>query len=123
MLNFVDMGAGVIILGIAITFISVTIYYQWHKNRDRGGVVWEDNDYYVSEGSENHSKCQIDIDDAFMIHNHHMLPGWLKKKKEIIFLQRSIKKGEMIGSGQFGAVFKGTLNLGNAVYVFVFLLT
>ena len=46
-------------------------------------------------------------------------PG--KEKKEMIFLQSSIEKGQMIGRGQFGVVFKGKISLGNAVYVFIFL--
>ena len=83
-------------------------------------MLWEDNEYHESGVSENHDDYEIDTKYAFTIYNHHMLPRWLQEKKEMIFLQRNIEKGELLGSGQFGVVFKGTLTLGNAVYVIIF---
>ena len=38
----------------------------------------------------------------------------LKLRKEMIFPKESIETMHQIGSGQFGAVFKGTFNHGNA---------
>ena len=120
MLNFAGLSSSVILLAIAIIFVFLTIYNHWRKHREITGVMWEDNEYYNSEGSERGNELQIENEDEFAIHNHPMLPDWLKERKEMIFLQRCIEKGQKIGSGQFGIVFKGKLTLGNAVYVFVF---
>ena len=121
--NFGELSFGVIPLAIVITFVFLSICKRWYKNREMPVVKWEDKEYYLSEIIENDKDCQTDIDDAFTLHNHPMLPGWLKEHKDMIFLQSNIEKGQMIGRGQFGVVFKGKINLGNAVYVFMFLIT
>ena len=47
----------------------------------------------------------------------YVLPDWLRKRKEMIFPETSVMKGQQLGKGQFGTVFKGALVQGNAVYV------
>ena len=46
-----------------------------------------------------------------------LIPSWLKDRKEIIFSPRCIEKGEELGRGQYGYVYKGKLTLGKSVYV------
>ena len=43
------------------------------------------------------------------------LPKWLLKRPELAFQQQFIQKGQILGSGHYGTVFKGTLMQGNAV--------
>ena len=49
--------------------------------------------------------------------NFDCLPDWLQKRKEMIFPNTAVIKGQKLGKGQFGIVFKGALVQGNAVYV------
>ena len=69
-------------------------------------IRWEKNHIY-------------DDKESLIEENEHesVLPGWLKERKELIFSQDCVEKGKALGSGQFGAVFKGKFIHGNAVYV------
>ena len=53
--------------------------------------------------------------DAKGVEDASILPQWLLKRKEMIFSHMYIEQQEKLGSGQFGAVFKGRLRQGNAV--------
>jgi hypothetical protein len=44
-----------------------------------------------------------------------VLPQWILDHADMIFPTNSIKKLGIIGSGQFGTVYKGTYCQGNAV--------
>ena len=44
-----------------------------------------------------------------------ILPDWLNDRKEMVFPKGSVVKGKQLGEGQFGTVFKGNLQQGNAV--------
>ena len=59
---------------------------------------------------------EANIEDFSSNAEDWMFPNWLQQKKEIIFPRKSVVKGECIGRGQFGSVFKGQLTQGNAVY-------
>ena len=85
-------------------------------------VIKEDNEDYISEKCESVKECLIDTTDIFPIHEHPLLPDWLKLQTEMIFPHRCIEKHQMIGRGQYGVVFKGKITVGNSVYVFTFLL-
>ena len=54
--------------------------------------------------------------DLFLFEEDWMLPDWLQEKKEMVFPQHTIVKGECLGRGQFGTVFKGKLVQGNSEY-------
>ena len=75
-------------------------------------MTWEDNISYNSEKSE----CE-DRKDFCFGEEDWMLPIWLQNKKDLIFYKSSVIKGDLLGRGQFGAVFKGKLVQGSAVYV------
>ena len=44
-----------------------------------------------------------------------IFPDWLHGRKEIIFPSDCIVKGDKLGSGQYGSVYRGTLFQGQAV--------
>ena len=72
-------------------------------------MKWEENEFYTSENSKNEG-----FEDNDFVGDDSRLPLWLKLRKEMIFPKESIETMHQIGSGQFGAVFKGTINHGNA---------
>ena len=72
-------------------------------------MKWEENEFYTSENSKNEG-----FEDNDFVGDDSRLPTWLKLRKEMIFPKVSIETMHQIGSGQFGAVFKGTFNHGNA---------
>ena len=43
------------------------------------------------------------------------LPKWLKERPDMIYPQTCIERGQQLGDGQFGTVFKGKLVLGKSV--------
>ena len=79
------------------------------KKQATRNMKWEENEFYTSEKSENEG-----FEVNGFIGDDSRLPMWLKLRKEMIFPKESIEKMHQIGSGQFGAVFKGTFNPGNA---------
>ena len=66
-------------------------------------VVWQKNSL-----SDN-NRISNSLNDA------SGMPDWLKDRSEMIFSSSLITKGKQLGQGQFGTVFKGKLNQGNAV--------
>ena len=87
-------------------FISIKHYRESSNIRTRE-FIWEDNKLYKEVDENVKEDCYGDW----------MLPDWLQQKKKMIFPKKSIVKGECVGRGQFGCVFKGKLVQGNAVYV------
>ena len=67
-----------------------------------------------SKAKEVHREEAIEDND---FDKDYVLPDWLRKRKEMIFPETSVMKGQQLGKGQFGTVFKGALVQGNAVYV------
>ena len=49
------------------------------------------------------------------LNNASGMPDWIEDRSEMIFSRNLITKGKQLGQGQFGTVFKGKLNQGNAV--------
>ena len=74
-------------------------------------MIWEENALYFSQKSEFE-----EMKDFCFGEEDWMLPIWLQNKKDMIFYQSSVIKGDLLGRGQFGAVFKGKLVQGSAVY-------
>ena len=66
-------------------------------------IVWKQNTLYDGNYSLSHSDTKYN------------LPDWLSDRKEMIFLQKYVVKGKLLGKGQFGNVYKGKLHQGSAV--------
>ena len=62
---------------------------------------------------ENKVETKIDLTQA----EDNMLPDWLRDRKEMLFPETAVIRGEQLGRGQFGVVLKGALIQGKAVYV------
>ena len=73
------------------------------QNANDDDVVWQKNSISDNNRSSN------TLDDA------SGMPDWLKDRSGMIFSRNCITKGKQLGQGQFGTVFKGKLNQGNAV--------
>ena len=71
-------------------------------------MIWRENLLYKD--------VEANVEEFSSMAEDWMFPNWLQEKKEMIFPRKSIVKGECIGRGQFGSVFKGKLIQGNAVY-------
>ena len=71
----------------------------------------------VSNKEETQTKTLIVEQCSTRQNNFDCLPDWLQKRKEMIFPNTAVIKGQKLGKGQFGIVFKGVLVQGNAVYV------
>ena len=74
-------------------------------------INWEKN--YDYENNES----RIELIGIEKNDHESILPEWLKERKEMIFSSDCVEKGKELGSGQFGAVFKGKFIQGHAVYV------
>ena len=103
-----------LILLLFLSMISAAAGLLWKrsvlkKKQARRNMKWEENDFYTSENSKDEG---FEVND--FVGDDSRLPMWLKLRKEMIFPKESIEKMQQIGSGQFGAVFKGTFNPGNA---------
>ena len=97
-------------LGIMLAAAGLVWKRSNHKKKQATrNMKWEENEFYTSEKSENEG-----FEVNGFIGDDSRLPMWLKLRKEMIFPKESIEKMHQIGSGQFGAVFKGTFNPGNA---------
>ena len=66
-------------------------------------MSWESNDLYMSRSSDDE-----DNEEPF-------LPDWLKDRSEMIFKSSCVQKGQKLGSGQYGSVYKAKLIQGSAV--------
>lgn len=75
--------------------------FNW-QNNDNYDCVNNDGEIAIIE-KKKHETCD--------------LPIWLEDRKEMVFSQDCVVKGQLLGSGQFGAVFKGKFIHGKAVYV------
>ena len=106
---------------ITIFLIAALLWYCYNKRKTQGRsltsfgkkiecskVTWENNsDYECDDGLIKNEKND----------QEPVLPDWLKERKEMIFSSDCVEKGKKLGSGQFGAVFKGKFIQGLAVYV------
>ena len=91
-------------------------YIIGHIFRFRNGIT-----------SGNHCICLNKLSSSFSSQNsycssriciHTILPHWMFEKPELICPPDSIQKGELIGSGQYGMVYKGSYNHGTARFVY-----
>ena len=63
------------------------------------------------------NKNKDSLEDEVNQREESVLPNWLRNRKEMIFSESSIIKGQQLGKGQFGIVMKGVIIQGNARYV------
>ena len=97
-------------LGIMLAAAGLVWKRSNHKKKQATrNMKLEDNEFYTCENSKNEG-----FEDNAFVGDDSRLPMWLKLRKEMIFPKESVETMQQIGSGQFGAVFKGTINHGNA---------
>ena len=74
------------------------------KTTNLSQIMKSQNDHlYDSQGSrEDGSK-----EDGY--------PEWLSKRQEMLFSSCNLERGQKLGSGHYGSVYKGKLSQGNAV--------
>ena len=91
-------------------------YIIGHIFRFRNGIT-----------SGNHCICSNKLSSSSSSRNsycssriciHTILPHWMLEKPELVCPPDSIQKGELIGSGQYGSVYKGSYNIGTARFVY-----
>ena len=93
----------IILVLIAIKSFPYCKKIQMNRNATMNDFIWKQNSLYNSDES---------LDS---LNENSGTPGWLKCRKEMLFSEDNIKKGQQLGKGAFGTVFKGQLNQGNAV--------
>ena len=102
----------IILLFLGIMSAAAVLVWKRSCHKKKQAITnmkWEENEFYTSENSKNEG-----FEDNDFVGDDSRLPMWLRLRKEMIFTKKSIEKMQKIGSGQFGAVFKGTFNHGNA---------
>ena len=90
--------------------VSIKLACKWRSKNSRRNMTWQENLLYTSTNSV----CD-EMKDFCFGDEDWMLPIWLQNKKEMIFYRSSVIKSDLLGRGQFGAVFKGKLVQGSAV--------
>ena len=82
-------------------------------------ITWVALRYVSLLGSGSNKTGDQNNDDnaieAFSFGDDDIFPDWLRNRKEMIFPESTILKGQTLGKGQFGIVMKGALVLGNAM--------
>lgn len=123
----------VLVLLLAVS-LSTTIWYKRKKAHYRiPQITLQDNKLHETDDNENEDQIseriptnileQSDVQgtDVHLIDNKtleiSMLPEWLRDKPEMIFPLTSTQKGQELGRGQYGTIFKGKLVLGKSVCV------
>ena len=101
------MGFGSLVF-IILVLIAIKSFAYLKKMRIKrqatmNEFIWKQNSLYNSDES---------LDS---LNENSGIPSWLKSRKEMLFSDNNIKKGQQLGKGAFGTVFKGQLNQGNAV--------
>ena len=109
---------------LIIFLITALCWFCYNKRKTQGRsstsiekkaqlstITWENNHDYENKDS------LIELIEIEKKDQESVLPEWLKERKEMIFSSECVEKGKELGSGQFGAVFKGKFIQGHAVYV------
>ena len=83
--------------------------FLWrHRKRKKyklSDMTWEMNELYETDESDTEETNE----------DTSLLPKWLRVKPDMIYQPWCVDKGQALGYGQYGTVFKGKLNQGNAV--------
>ena len=127
---------------MAIVFLSLLaaalLAFIWYKQKTGHHsipkITWEVNTLHETDESENEvnisermiptnklEENEVQCADGSSIDNNSLelseLPKWLRERPDMIYPQLCVEKGQQLGHGQYGNVFKGKLVLGKAVYV------
>ena len=72
---------------------------------------------FLGSGSSKTEEQNSDENEKedFGFDEDNILPVWLQNRKEMIFPESAILRGQTLGKGQFGIVMKGALVQGNAM--------
>jgi hypothetical protein len=99
----IPVSVTVVLLSLILS-VSVVFYYKRNAKKGHTEVLskikWENNPDYLDT-----------LDEA----DGPLLPEWLHGRKEIIYDQSCIEKGEKSWHGHFGSVYEAKIRLGNAV--------
>ena len=93
---------------IVASILSFGFYKKLIKNRSVI-IVQQDNDLSIYK-----TKDEIEDQKMTMAASAHV-PTWLDENKEIVFSPEHIQRKEMLGSGQYGVVYKGSFCQGKAM--------
>ena len=99
-----------ILLAILASIVSFGFYKKMIKIRSLV-TVHQDNDL---PNCKNKDEIEINDEKMTMAASAHV-PIWLDENKEIVFAPEHIQRKEMLGSGQYGVVYKGTFSHGKAM--------
>lgn len=99
-------------------------------------MTWAVNEWHDTDESENEATKMITLKakntdgiSTYPLKEHEeqgddnstmdtsALPKWLRERPDMIYPHSCTEKGQQLGKGQYGTVFKGKLVLGNSVYV------
>ena len=97
-----------ILFALVASMLSFNFYKKLIKNRSVI-IVQQDNDLSIYK-----TKDEIEDQKMTMAASAHV-PTWLDENKEIVFSPEHIQRKEMLGSGQYGVVYKGTFSHGKAM--------
>ena len=101
---------------IILVFKLRCTYTIDHIFRFRNGSNSENHCIYFNNFSPSSSSHNSYCSSRICIHT--ILPRWMLEKPELVCPPDSIQKGELIGSGQYGMVYKGSYNHGTARFVY-----
>ena len=95
-----------IIIGVTAFLIFSCMFVKWINSlRNKRGKIEENKN---------------DRNEGFVKKEEFVLPDWLMNRREMIFPETSVIKGQQLGRGQFGIVQKGELVQGYAKYVKIY---
>ena len=111
-------GKAVLFMGIlstALIIAAIIAYFRHHRRRSKykcngiHRIPMELNPLYQADSDSDIGGMSLRDEES------EVLPHWLTARPEMIYHNQSITKGQTLGHGQYGTVFKGKLTQGNAV--------
>ena len=111
-------GKAVLFMGIlstALIVAAIIAYFRHHRRRSKHKcngihrIPMELNPLYQADSESDIGGMSLHDEES------EVLPQWLTARPEMIYHNQSITKGQTLGHGQYGTVFKGKLTQGNAV--------
>ena len=111
-------GKAVLFMGIlstALIIAAIMAYFRHHRRRSKHKcngihrIPMELNPLYQADSDSDIGGMSLRDEES------EVLPHWLTARPEMIYHNQSITKGQTLGHGQYGTVFKGKLTQGNAV--------
>jgi hypothetical protein len=97
-----------LVVGLLIGIPLLMFYY--HRNKRRHIIYNSTSDITLEEKDE-FSESLVNREMIYQ----SQYPEWLNCKKDMIYEISAVKKGKILGKGNFGMVFEGRIRIGNAV--------